>query len=528
MFSCAGEGGAPDDGGGDDGQGHNDNDDDDGGGPGPGGDRDHGLRRPRPPCGGNDADGGPSSGLDGSGGGPSSSGSRPTQGAVDNTALMRQWLSSCLKVHSYITVKVPSDDQGFTLKPLQILNLHTRNIIVKTWETQIQSEAPKGNETVTGIFNATVQPFVVQERSMQHQLAADASEFDAFIVEDPKVIDILSLVGVGPDARDMLRVWTVGALAAVEGCLHFHDPMKLTPNVAVGHKDYPVLCLLDALRDSGFTGKSATVTHKRRGPKHFDARSQPCKGFYYKCLLELPRLWSEGANPFPSNLSQAFYKLLLAKPAAALPSLSAAECNAEYAKLTGGEKPLRLALDAVKPEPKKSPSPPKFEIDGGEEEAPPASPEQKEQNSTTQRQRPSVGVVEPTEPGLPPGRPVIELAGGNEESASIERSAGSAGPRHAVEWPEGIPRTIYGQTICYEAAVPQRYNARIRVQCNNPAHGDCSRSRSLALCANEYGPRAAEMFLGAWLKHSFHLDAYGHSEFKPSRADIHAYQAEFP
>ena len=64
------------------------------------------------------------------------------------------------------------------------------------------------------------------------------------------------------------------------------------------------------------------------------------------------------------------------------------------------------------------------------------------------------------------------------------------------------------------------YADRLKVKC--PEHEDCTRSRSLALGIDKYGPRAAEAFLAVWLQHA-HVSRREHREFKPTNAQMQAY-----
>ena len=65
------------------------------------------------------------------------------------------------------------------------------------------------------------------------------------------------------------------------------------------------------------------------------------------------------------------------------------------------------------------------------------------------------------------------------------------------------------------------YADRIAVECC--MHDNCRTSRSLALDVAVHGPRAAEFFLGAWLRRAPDMPRDKHFGYRPLRAEVRAY-----
>ena len=100
--------------------------------------------------------------------------------------------------------------------------------------------------------------------------------------------------------------------------------------------------------------------------------------------------------------------------------------------------------------------------------------------------------------------------------------------------PENVPSHIFGMTVRWERRGKKhgkRGYERLRVHCDNPWHGECTKSRVLTKDVHIYGPRAAEAYLGAWLEGSFMpgMHARKHrKDWRPTRADIFGYLNRHP
>ena len=67
-------------------------------------------------------------------------------------------------------------------------------------------------------------------------------------------------------------------------------------------------------RRSGFSGRSALVTHKRRQGQqglHYDARNLPGRQKYLQCVLARDDIYRRGNREFRSDQPAAYYELLL-------------------------------------------------------------------------------------------------------------------------------------------------------------------------------------------------------------------------
>lgn len=120
-------------------------------------------------------------------------------------------------------------------------------------------------------------------------------------------------------------------------------------------------------------------------------------------------------------------------------------------------------------------------------------------------------------PALAPGAPDAESIVGSEE----------AGDGAAVEPPPAgrvLPDRILGQTVRHikgKHSGGWSYGPRISVKCRNLGHEKCSKSRSIEMDAEKYGPAAAAFFLEAWLSRS-DLPVREHRRYAPSAAEVKA------
>lgn len=98
--------------------------------------------------------------------------------------------------------------------------------------------------------------------------------------------------------------------------------------------------------------------------------------------------------------------------------------------------------------------------------------------------------------------------------------------------PPHAPMTVLGQRVTGELRLDDaRGNnyVRLRVNCNNPAHGVCRMSRVLSKGVERHGARACEAAMGAWLMASHRVPASQHRrKYEPSDAEIQAYLAAHP
>ena len=223
----------------------------------------------------------------------------------------------------------------------------------------------------------------------------------------------------------------------------------------------------------------------------------------------------KASQTFPS---QAFYKLLSKSPATAKPGLSSKQYHAALSGLAdvvtedlpavviGCEIPLSVGgLE--------------FEVAGVDDEQP-LPPSAKLRRTSTPDAPPTAPTALSATRVVGAGPEPFDIDGDGPETQRRQPSSSST----VVEpWPAGVPTAIFGQRVRYEPSVPKRYKARLRVSCDNPGHLHCERSRSLSLCVAEFGIRAAEAYLGAWLKASFNMTPADHCEYQPTCQDMAQY-----
>ena len=77
--------------------------------------------------------------------------------------------------------------------------------------------------------------------------------------------------------------------------------------------------------------------------------------------------------------------------------------------------------------------------------------------------------------------------------------------------------------VAYKSA-SRSYAGRWTVNCDIKGHASCTKSRSVILDSH-LGEHGTRDFLGCWLRHKDNNDAFLHSEWTPSDAEILAYRA---
>ncbi len=223
------------------------------------------------------------------------------------------------------------------------------------------------------------------------------------------------------------------------------------------------------------------------------------KRSYLQCVLALPDLLRAGVESFSSCHTSAYYSLLLGTHKLPLPGLAAKAYKRDLAKSQGDVLSCRL-LDRMVPAPAaREPAAVVEAIDdeiAGDEEGPPPA----------------------LEPARVPERvAVVEVVGADVAGDCV----GEAVAKALVE----VPRDIMGQAVRRVRGRDSggwSYRDRIAISCRNPAHTSCSKSRSLALDLDVFGPTAAVIFLSTWLSLS-DTDERIHKKMVPTRAEMRAF-----
>ena len=281
-----------------------------------------------------------------------------------------------------------------------------------------------------------------------------------------------------------------------------------TKAMAMESDGFPVLELLDMLEIAGWKPVAGPVSHRKKGPKAYDATTPEKKALYYKCLIDSQRLWNDGARPFSSGESQSFFRLLFRKPNLAWSGQTAAEHKRVLASLSA-ENPITILSHAVRAKreaERPTTAPKRFCIDGDDETpSPKRKTHRKKQKSAAEP-----AVAQPSAPRA--------IAVDCDDDDDGEQPHATRPPR-----PSHIPAKIFTQTVVYDPPRAGRRHARLRVVCDNPSHPGCGRSRSIMLNVANFGARAAEGFLGAWLQASFNMTPEEHRAFTPTLAQMKNY-----
>lgn len=298
-------------------------------------------------------------------------------------------------------------------------------------------------------------------------------------------------------------------LSDVAGCLSLHMPHPLAPDLPLSDKSIPVLCLLDALQSNGFEGVGQKIWHKDASSNTYDNRNLSAKRTYLQCVLSSAELLPL-VREFPSGEPSSFYEALQLTRRPLAPALG----DATYKRIVAEAGGDVVELAALQQEH----APP--QVRAALCDAPCVADGEKSDNSAVGDDD-AIGfqgaALSASEP--PQGTDMIV---GDEDA----RGAGPGGGEAGRLGEHAIPKTVLGQKIIRMKGRHDQawsYEDRLSVKCSDPLHGRCSKSRSLAMDADKFGPLAAVYYLGPWLKRSRDLGQRDHRGFVPSRADVQAF-----
>lgn len=341
---------------------------------------------------------------------------------------------------------------------------------------------------------------------------------NAFIFQDPEKIDIVTACGVQLGCRHDIHLWDVRQ-SDLEGCVELHNRQQLSMlEMDLFSSNALVLALVDALEKAGFAGVDEEVDHSP-GRLVFDARRLVGRRAYLQCVFFISKLVAKGVAQFSSVGTQAYFEALLrgkrpvqpGLPAAAYRQILAAERHSDEAPTVMDvvPEPPQRRLRSKKPPPQHSPA---LVDDGASSDC---------------------SVVGGG--GLAAESDASSVVGGfDDDHAALVAApapAAQAGPVVHLAAAGGIPEVILGAKVtCIPGrrTATQTYSDRLTVRCTNPAHGQCSKSRSLALMRNQFGQRCAEAFLGAWLARAEDMPAAQHMSHAPNVAAMRAYLDAHP
>jgi hypothetical protein len=255
------------------------------------------------------------------------------------------------------------------------------------------------------------------------------------------------------------------------------------------------------LKEQGFRPVNDLVQHSTSRGKVFDGRKRLGKATYFKCVLSSDVIFAAGVDCFGSNKSSTFYAYLLRFRKLPEPKKTAAELQ-------------KLINDADQPGDFSA-------LDVPPSSVPPANPNIA--CLSDEEDGPLVLLSAPSPP--PPEQAVPEPIAGPEDAAEMIDAGVAVAEPIADEhvW----PAELHGARLTVEAEnldPGHHYFARLKVQCNNPLHLNCRKSRSTQLQTEVFGPRAALYYLGAWLAASDKPESE-HRGMRPTVAQIRAYLA---
>jgi hypothetical protein len=420
---------------------------------------------------------------------------RAWQRGDEEIMLMRQFLASALVPHMYFSVELQKEDEP--IQAFQLLSLESKPLFVSTYGDESMLEK--------GLFQVSVQP--VEIWNAHHVLANGIPQvLEVFALSNPCMIDIISLVA-DDNVLDRSRWLTWEAADSdLEGCIALRNSSPLSTKCKLNDKTCPILSFLDCLREQGFESRSCKVQHKEGQDKIYDRRQLMRSRPYLQCVVSLPEL---NGIEFPSGQVQAFYDLLLRTRALVPLGLSAKEYKTRLAKLDGNE--IRLAaLDRKQPGPKRHrPAVAQPHAVAAEVASPSIAGDSDLPNVASPLASPS------------------DSGRSSSSTSSAASSSGSSGTDIGGDADDGVefPRQVLGQDI---ARLPGRkdakwsYHERLRVQCRNPLHRKCTKSRSVNLGVADFGVQSPLYFLGAWLSKS-DLPEAQHRKYVPSNEEIRAF-----
>ena len=231
------------------------------------------------------------------------------------------------------------------------------------------------------------------------------------------------------------------------------------------------------------------------GVQEFDSRGLSSRRFYLQCVLCQDHLAEEG-YVFQSGRNANYYRMLLVNPMLADPTMSskatkAALQNLEHSEPTAAIKAimdravvptrraLRMLADVVE-----SPASSTSDSDTSEVE-----------------DSPDGDVIAAPPPPMP-------------------MHASGAIVFHADLDDKPYPNTIFGHMVHIESHKDPDGTVRqsgLRVFCKDPAHGNCSKYRSLKLGVGTHGKQAPVFYLAAWL---FSPDKHCEKRWQPDKAAV--------
>ena len=447
----------------------------------------------------------------------------------EDCRLMRDYLTGCLGRHSYVSVITPPElweDGQIEYSCFQVLDVLPREKVIETYRERV-AEANR--------FAVSVQPLEVFRMTG----TGDTTQLDTYVITEPCVIDLVQVIGsTSAEDRSKVHMWQY-SVSDIDGCLLLQFPSHLQPIVSDWlSPSTPVLSILDHLHTLGYAPSDTIQCH---GPdtqlRLYDSRDRPSKRTYYQCILIPSQLFANGVDFFDSSRTVAFYKALLRLQRPIPRGLKAIEYTGMIKAETAPAKQLSLPYQPLVlqigralglPAPGVSRLAVAAGLSSDEEPVPvPAGVPAIMAGVGKGDGKGSASPLPETSTG-----PVVGAGDSSDENA---RPASAAEPPSDADpfW-DGAPPFehtaagifVHGRRV----TVREKYtrgnrnqSERWSVTCLNPAHQNCSISRSINKDFAVFGAAGIRFFIGAWLKNN-NID--DHDEWMPDRSDMEAYRDE--
>lgn len=440
-------------------------------------------------------------------------GEPPDVKATHKSRMVAQHFSILFAPHMYVSVPLWQADgqEASTLAFFQVLSVGGKGHFVDVVGSDVVSKE-------RGACMVSLQPLEIwtcQYRDLT-TVSALPAQIELFHVEEPKRVDLLNVLSVGQDISMLEHIHRWAPCESdVEGCLDLKDPVLLQPTCDVMDPKTSVLSAALALQREGWRGAAHAIDHIDLEEKTMDFRRPTSKLYYFQVLLIIRELFNNGCDCIPSDQPQSYYQVLLKLkrpvPAdkgdkyykAALARGSAVREDGDQPVPKRRRMPVVLARVAARGVPAAGPD--DGAAVGGPDLAGIAGDDSEHDAAA------AVGG-----PGL------ADIAGDDDDSEQdAEPSVGAADAAPSpADMPAAeadiMPDDILGVRVkILQPNYEYGYHARLVVKCPNPEH-KCSRSRSVQLQTDLYGPRAAEYFLAAWLSVAHDLTESQHRAFVPT------------
>lgn len=366
--------------------------------------------------------------------------------------------------------------------------------------------------------------------------ASMAATLTVYPLEDPCLVDAMAILGKlsngFPGFRSVARAWQE-RVSEVEACAELHSSSPLVPIVSLTDASIPVISLVEGLQQRGWVPHRGVVCHTISDPGPFDVRNMSSRRLYMQVLISAELIFAAGVEEIRSDGSQAYYRLLLRHPDRCPAAGLAAQVYADVLRECEENEVEELELEELEPPPPPPVSPVNGdEADDGIAVAPldaavdppqPPTPPLPEGEHSEAEEGSAAGPGDDPAPATPPAvAPPLEDDGGDDDAYMAH--AAEAGPAWNPEEGPLKPATIGGQPVFETLSVKRNgtIEHRWRIWCRNPAHGDCSISRTvMGQDAEVAGPRSCEAFLSMWIERSEEYRTKArHKEFRPRLAAI--------